>query len=197
MDFKLIIILISVIFVFVGYVPYIIDILKKKTTPHTFTFFVWSLASSITWGLQVYGGAGVGAWITFTVTTICIFIFILSLRYGEKTIKPLDFVFLALALLSLFFWLVVHQPLWSVILVVLTDILGFGPTARKAWDKPHSETLFTWWVAAFRHGFSILALEKFNLLTFLYPTAWTLANIIFCMILLIRRRQVKLLATDA
>ncbi len=192
MDYKIIISIISVILVFVGYVPYIRDILKRKTTPHTFTFLVWGIASSITWALQVHGGAGVGAWITFAVSAICIFIFFLCLKYGEKTITLTDVVFLILALLSLFLWLVVKQPVLSVILVVLTDILGFGPTLRKSWNKPHSETLFTWWVAAFRHTLGIIALEKFNLLTLLYPVAWTLANIIFCLLLIIRRRQIKL-----
>lgn len=192
MDYKIIISIISVILVFVGYVPYIRDILKRKTTPHTFTFLVWGIASSITWALQVHGGAGVGAWITFAVSAICIFIFFLCLKYGEKTITLTDVVFLILALLSLFLWLVVKQPVLSLILVVLTDILGFGPTLRKSWNKPHSETLFTWWVAAFRHTLGIIALEKFNLLTLLYPVAWTLANIIFCLLLIIRRRQIKL-----
>lgn len=191
-NYKLIVSVVSVILVFVGYGSYIRDIIKRKTIPHTFTFLVWSVASSITWALQVHGGAGVGAWITFFVTIVCIFIFFLSLKYGEKTITKLDIIFLILAFTSLFLWLVIDQPVWSVILVVLTDVLGFGPTLRKSWNKPHSETLFAWWVAAFRHGLGIIALEKFNILTLLYPVAWTLANVLFCIILLIRRRYIKL-----
>lgn len=190
-DYRIIISTISVALVFVGYGPYIFDILKKKTTPHTFTFLVWSIASSITWALQVYGGAGVGSWITFTVTSVCIFIFLLCLKYGEKNITALDVVFLALALLSLFLWVVVHQPLWSVILVVLTDVLGFGPTVRKSWNKPHSETLFTWEIAAGRHALGILALEQFNIFTLLYPVAWTAANLLFFVFIVVRRRQLK------
>ncbi|OHA18273.1 MAG: hypothetical protein A2664_02310 [Candidatus Taylorbacteria bacterium RIFCSPHIGHO2_01_FULL_46_22b] len=191
MDYKIIISVISVALVFIGYGWYIRDILQKKTTPHAFTFLGWSLASSIAWALQVYGGAGVGAWITFWVTAVCIFIFFLSLKYGEKNITTLDVMFLLLALSSLFLWIVVDQPVWSVILVVLTDVLSFGPTLRKSWNKPHSETLFTWWVAAFRHGFGILALQKFNILTLLYPIAWTAANVLFCLILIVRRKQIK------
>ncbi|MFA7286731.1 MAG: hypothetical protein WC052_03680 [Patescibacteria group bacterium] len=191
MNFKVVISIISTALVFVGYGPYIFDILKKKTTPHTFTFLVWSIASSITWALQVYGGAGVGAWITFMVAATCIFIFLLCLKYGEKNITVLDVVFLVLALFSLFLWLVVHQPLLSVILIVLTDVLGFGPTVRKSWNKPHSETLFTWEVAAGRHALGILALEQFNIYTLLYPVAWTAANVLFFIFIIVRRRQLK------
>ena len=60
MDYKTIISVISVILVFVGYGPYIFDILKRKTIPHTFTFLVWGIASSITWALQVKGGLELG-----------------------------------------------------------------------------------------------------------------------------------------
>ncbi|MBP7134092.1 hypothetical protein KBA73_02645 [Patescibacteria group bacterium] len=191
MDYKVIISIISVALVFVGYGPYIVDILKKKTTPHTFTFLVWSIASLVTWGLQVHGGAGVGAWSTFIVSSVCILIFLLSLKYGEKKITTLDVVFLILALFSLFLWLVVHQPLLSVILVVLTDILGFGPTIRKTWNKPHAETLFTWEVAAGRHVFGILALAQFNIYTLLYPVAWTAANALFFLLIIVRRKPLK------
>lgn len=191
LNYKIIISLISVILVLIGYGPYVIDIFKGKTKPHLFTFLVWGIASSITWALQVHGGAGVGAWITFTVSAVCIIIFFLCFKYGEKNITTLDVIFLILALTSLFLWLVIDQPIWSVILVVLTDILGFGPTLRKAWDKPHSETLFTWWMAAFRHGLGIAALQRFNLLTLLYPVAWTTSNIIFCIIILIRRAKIS------
>ncbi|HEY4521904.1 MAG TPA: hypothetical protein VJH05_02070 [Candidatus Paceibacterota bacterium] len=191
MNYKILISIISIILVFVGYGPYVWNILKRKTIPHTFTFLVWGLAGSIIWTLQVYGGAGVGAWITFAVSAVCIFILFLCFKYGERSITKLDVVFLVMALFSLFLWLVVKQPLLSVILIVLTDVLGFGPILRKSWNKPHSETLFTWWVAAFRHGLGIVALQNFNIFTLLYPLTWTVIFVIFNLILLIRRKQFK------
>jgi hypothetical protein len=191
MNFKTIVAIISVILVFVGYGPYIWNVIKRKTTPHMFTWLIWSTSSSITWALQVHGGAGVGAWITFAVSAVCIFIFFLSLKYGEKDITKLDIAFFSLALISLFLWLVVHQPVWSVILIVLTDILGFAPTVRKSWNKPHSESLFTWEMCVVRHTFGIMALEQFNIFTLLYPVAWVAANLAFCIVLIVRRKQIK------
>ena len=191
MDYKIIISLIAVALSLVGYGVYIRDILNRKTVPHAFTFLIWSIASSITWALQVYGGAGVGAWITFVVTVVCIFIFFLSLKYGEKKITVLDIAFLTLSLISLFLWLVAKQPIWSVILIVATDVLGFGPTIRKSWNKPHEESLFTWELTAFRHALGIIALEKFNILTLLYPVVWVAVNLLFSIFLRVRRSRVK------
>lgn len=191
MDYKIIISLIAVALSFWGYGIYIRDIIKRKTVPHAFTFLIWGTASSITWALQVYGGAGIGSWITFAVAAICIVIFFLSLKYGEKKITILDIVFLALSLVSLLLWLGANQPVWSVILIVITDVSGFGPTIRKSWNKPHEETLFTWELTAFRHALGILALEKFNILTLLYPVVWVAVNVLFSIFLIIRRSQLK------
>lgn len=191
MDYKTIISVIGVILSFVGYGVYVRDILAGKTVPHTFTFLIWSIASTTTWGLQVHGGAGVGAWITLAVSLICIFIFFLSLKYGEKEITKLDVTFLVISLIAIFLWLVVDQPVWSIILLVGSDVSGFGPTIRKSWNKPFNESLFTWELTAFRHGLTIFALEKFNILTLLYPITWTVVNAAFSIFLIVRRRQIK------
>ncbi len=190
MDYKTIIGIIAVILAFVGYIPYIRDILKKKTTPHTFTWLIWTLAVGISAALQISGGAGGGAWTTVAVTFMCAFIFALGLKNGKRDIAKIDIIFFALALVSLFLWLVIHQPVWSIILIVLTDLLGFAPTIRKSWNNPYSETLSTYQITAFRHGLSIFALQQFNILTWLYPIAWTIANVVFCILLITRRRAI-------
>ncbi|MDB5259741.1 MAG: conserved hypothetical rane protein [Candidatus Taylorbacteria bacterium] len=191
MDYKIFISIIAVILTFVGYVPYIRDVIKKKTKPHAFTWFVFTLSGGVGYALQVFGGAGVGSWALLAAVIICFVIFILSLRIGDKDVAPSDFIFLFLALVSLFLWLVVKQPVWSAILAAATELLGFMPTIRKSWNNPHSETLWTYEVAFFRHGLSIFALQRFNILTLLYPIAWTAANLIFCIILVVRRKISK------
>lgn len=185
---KLIISIIATILVFVAYAPYINDILKNRTTPHIFTWLVWSLAVGISAGLQIVGGAGVGALVTVATTFVCVIIFLLSIKKGSSDIAKVDVIFLILALTSIYLWLVIDKPVWSVILIVTTDLLGFVPTIRKSWLRPHSETLVTYQITALRHGLSIFALQKFNILTLLYPIAWTLANALFSLMLILRRR---------
>jgi hypothetical protein len=190
-NYKIIISLTAVILSFVGYIPYIIDVLKKRTTPHVFTWLVWSLAVGVSTGLQIVGGAGVGSWTSICITVLCFFIFILSLRTGDRHVTFVDIVFLLLALTSLFLWLVVKEPTWSVILVVSTDVLGFAPTLRKSWNNPYSETLFTYELSTFRHILTIFALQRFNILTLLYPIVWVFANLIFSLILIFRRKVIR------
>lgn len=197
MDYKIIISSGAVILTFVGYVPYIRDVLKKKTKPHVFTWLVFTLAGGVAYALQVVGGAGVGSWALLAAVIVCFIIFLLGLRIGDKDITRSDVIFLLLALISLLLWLVVRQPVWSVILATAVEILGFVPTIRKSWNAPYSETLFAYQIAFFRHGISIAALNQFNILTLLYPVAWTLSNLIFWIFIIVRRKQIKPPASQA
>ena len=182
---------IAVLINFVGYIPYIRDIFKGKTTPHVYSWFIWSFVTGIVFALQVSAGAGVGAWVSLAVAAICFFIFILGLKNGKKNITGSDTACLILALIALFLWLVVKQPVFSIILLVSGDLLGFVPTIRKAWVKPYSETLFLFESNVLSNGLGILALQRYNIVTWLYPVSWTIANLFFCVALIVRRRQVN------
>lgn len=189
-DLKTTVSIIAILLTFIGYIPYIHDTLNKKTTPHIYTWFIWGLVTAIAYGLQVSGGAGVGSWITLAVAIFCFFIFVLGLRYGKKDIAQSDTVFFILSFVALFLWLIAKQPVLSVILTSSIDMLGFAPTIRKSWNKPHSETLFFYEFSAFRHGLSLLALQHYSVVTWLYPGTWALANALFSIILIIRRAKI-------
>jgi len=190
-DIKVIISVVAVVLTFVGYIPYIRDTIKGKTTPHVYTWFIWGFVTAIAFALQVAGGAGVGAWVTLAVVIVSIGIFLFGLRNGKKDITRSDTAFLILSLVALALWLFAKQPVLSVILVSSIDMLGFVPTIRKSWNKPFSETLFTYELSAFRHGLSLFALQQYSIITWLYPATWTIANLLFSIILIVRRRQVK------
>lgn len=186
---KIFISIIGVILTFIGYVPYIRDVLKNKTTPHAFTWFIYTLVGFIALALQIKGGAGVGYWTLLAADIFCLIIFILSLKFGTKDITISDVFFLILAFISLYLWLAINKPVWSVILATTTEILGFAPTIRKSWNNPNSETLFLYQTSALRQLLSIFSLQKINILTALYPFAWAVANGVFSLILVIRRKN--------
>lgn len=188
-EVKTIISIIAVLLTFIGYAPYVRDTISGKTKPHVYTWFIWGLVTAIAYGLQVSAGAGVGSWVTLAVAIISFFIFALGLRNGKKDITRADTGFFILSFVALFLWLVVKQPVLSVIFVSSIDLLGFVPTIRKSWNKPYSETLFSYELNTFRHGLSVLALQRYSIVTWLYPVSWVFANGLFSVILIIRRKQ--------
>ena len=183
--------LVAVFLTFIGYFPYILDILNKKTKPHVFSWIIWTIVTGIIYLLQVSDGAGAGSWVTLCLTLILLLIVFLSIKNGHKDIKKLDLVFLILALLALPIWLIIKQPILSIILLTTIDMLGFLPTIRKSWNSPYSETLSFYIITTFRHGISILALEKYTIVTWLFPVSWVLGNALFSLFLMIRRKSRK------
>ncbi len=181
--------LIAVFLAIVGYVPYLRDTLKRKTTPHIYTWFIWGTVTTIAYALQVSGGAGVGSWVTLAVAIVAYIIFALGLRNGSKDITRSDTVFFVLSFVAIFLWLVARRPVLSVILVSTIDMLGFVPTIRKSWSKPYSETLFTYELNAVRHGLSVFALQQYSIVTWLYPVSWAFANAFFSLMIIFRRKR--------
>lgn len=182
--------IVAIILTVIAYIPYIRNSLSGKTTPHIYTWFIWGFVTLIAFGLQVSAGAGVGAWVTLAIVVACFSVFILGMTRGKKDITKLDTLFFFLALISLFLWLIAKQPVLSILLVVITDMLGFIPTIRKSWNKPYSETLFLYALNSFRQALSILALEQYSIVTWLYPATWAIANALFSISLVARRKQV-------
>jgi len=93
-DFKVILGVVAVLLTFSAYVPYIKDILKGKTRPHLFSWFLWGFVTLIVFALQVKGNAGVGSLVTLSAAIMCVVVFILGLfKQSTKYITKMDIVF--------------------------------------------------------------------------------------------------------
>src|SRR3989344_1637280 len=188
-DFKAILGLISVILGVVAFIPYLNDTLRGKTLPHVYTWFAWGLITLVAFAMQITSGAGAGSWVTLTAALMAFIIFVLGIRKGKKDVTKIDTFFFITALLALFFWIVVKQPTVSAILLVSVGIFSFVPTLRKSWNKPFTETLSTYAINTLRHLISFFALSQYSFLTGFFPVVWGTTNILFVMILIIRRKK--------
>ena len=175
--------------VFVAYIPYVRDVLRGKTKPHVYSWFIWGLLSLLVAGLQLQEGAGPGAYMTLAAGFVSFFIFFLGLRNGKKDITKTDTAVFILALFATGIWLLAEQPLTSMILLVGAGTLGSIPTFRKSWHKPHSETLFYWAISPFRHALSMGAITSYNAVTLLNPLVWVVINSVMSVMLIFRRRS--------
>lgn len=184
--------IVAIALTFIAYIPYLRDLIKRRTQPHVFTWLVWATVAMISFGLQIQASAGMGAYVTLAASIVCLAVFLIGLfqKTAKRNIKKVDIVFLIAAFLALIMWLVAKQPVVSVLMLCLVDSLGFLPTIRKSWGKPYSETLATFAINMIRFILSIIALSEYNFVSTFYPAYSVLANILFCSMLVIRRRQV-------
>jgi|SRR3989338_3035387 len=192
MDIKTLFAVVGSIVGVVFTIPYIVDIFRHKTQPHSYSWFVWTLLQTTGLLVMFSTGAGIGATYLVASTGMCAFIFFLSLRYGTKNITLFDTVCLIAALSAMFVWFFLHDALLSIILVSCIDFVGFLPTFRKAYEEPWSETVSNYFSGGIAQAFSIIALSEYHVATVLYLATLSSANMIFTTMVLVRRRTIKL-----
>lgn len=173
-----------------SYIPYFRDIFRHRTKPHAFSWFIWFTLTAIGFAAQLSDNGGPGAWVTGFTALVSFFIFLAAVWWGERDITLSDWICLAGALLAIGFWAVTETPLLSVVLITVIDAIGFIPTFRKSYHKPHEETMQTFALSAVKHVLAIMALNNYSIVTILYPASLVIMNGLFVS-MLIKRRKIK------
>ena len=169
MPYKEILSAIAIALTFAAFVPYIRTIIGGTTKPHVFSWVIWGSTTFAVFLAQLEGKGGVGAWPIGVSGSITIFIAWLAyLKQADITITRTDWLFFISALSSLPLWYFTSDPLWAVVILTTVDVLGFGPTFRKAYSSPHSESLLFFALFAVRNILVILALEHYSVTTVLF-----------------------------
>lgn len=173
------------------FLPYIRSIRHGQTKPHVFSWMIWGLGTVIVFFAQLAGKGGIGAWPIGLSGLITLYVAWLAHRHrGDASITRLDWLFLLLALAALPCWFLTADPLWAVVVLTTSDLLGFGPTFRSAWQKPHEERTGFYALATLRNLLVILALEHRSLTTVLFPAAVGLGCLLLVILIAGRRLAV-------
>lgn len=171
--------------------PYIIDILKKKTKPHLYSWLVWTPLTFFAYFSQLAGNAGPGAWTTGITAVLCLAVLTLTLFRGSRDITYIDNLSLLGVIVAALFWFYFQSPLATIIWVTTIDALGFVPTIRKSYKTPFEETLLTHILSVAKHLLSVLAITNLSFLTAVYPVTIGIANIILVLVLLRQRKAIS------
>ena len=191
MPYKETLAIVAIVLTFAAFFPYIRSIIKGDTKPHVFSWVIWGSTTCVVFLAQREDGGGAGAWVIGVSGVITLFIAYLAYtKRTDITITRLDKVFFISALSSLPFWYFTADPLWAVIILTVVDVLGFGPTARKAYAKPHSEPLLFFGLFVIRNGVVILALEHYSVTTVLFPAVIGVTSLLLIILIGFWRRVV-------
>ena len=173
MDLKIILGTVAALLALVSSYLYIKDIFRGNTKPHTYTWLVWSIVTTIAFLGQWVSGGGPGSWATGVAAVVTIFTLVLSLKgnYGTKDITNFDKICLGLAIISILPWLLTKNVLWSVIFATFIDLVAFFPTMRKTWYAPKSESLGSMYADAVKHSLSIFSMGSYSLVNVVFPVS--------------------------
>lgn len=172
-----------------AYYPYVRGILRGTVRPHVFSWVIWGFATLVVFFAQLQGRGGAGAYAVGVSALITIGIAVLAwMRRADVVVTRTDWLFFVVALTSLPLWYLTAEPLVAVVILTVVDLLGFGPTVRKAWSAPYSENLPFYVIFVVRNGLVVLAMETWSLTTLLFPAAIGLGCLALALMIVARRR---------
>ena len=171
-----------------SFVLYFYNIFYGKIKPHAFSWFIWGLLEAIVFFASISRGGGAGAWATGVTSLLCFTVSLIAFSTKNHHFMRLDWFCLCAAFFGILFWRVTGDPLTAVIIVTITDAIGFVPTFRKSYFAPHEEMVTMYALSAAKLFTALFALESLNLTTTIYPLTGVITNTLFTIMLLMRRR---------
>lgn len=175
----------------IAYAPYLKDVLANKTKPHIFSWTIWGLMTGIAFFSQIAGGAGFGSALMGLTTFLCFLMVGLSFKKGTRDIVLVDWLAAIGSIVALVFWLLTKSPYLSVIIITVSDLLATYPTIRKTYNNPHQETEIYYFLNSIKYVLGTIALEKYTVVTALYPIYLVLINGVIFALVFFRKKHVK------
>jgi len=187
-DITTIFVSISAILVFAAMPPYIIDVIKGKTTPERMTWFILSLLGVIVFISQAEAGASWSLVFSGLDTLGSITVLGLSFWHGAGGATKLDFLALCIAAIGVVVSFIAKDPFAALVGVIVADFSGMVLTIIKVWKDPKSETTVSWLLFATAGVFGLLTISEWTFGVFIYPLYLVVINYSIPVIQLIRSR---------
>lgn len=173
----------------VALLPYIIDVVRKKTKPNIVSWFTWTLLTSIATAAAFAAGEPEAAFLTLANAIGTFTIVLLGLKNGIAKLSLFDIACQVGAITALVAWLVLDLPIIAIAGVVFIDFLGVLPTIRHSWVSPEEETWQTFALSTIAPVFTIASISMFNFENLLYPLYLLIADGLVMVIIIYRRKQ--------
>ena len=190
MDFKVLLGFIATGLAIISYIPYIRDMRRGQTKPHAFSWLIWAVITYIAGTAQLTSGGGWGSMVAFTTGTISAWIAYYSFRHRAVAITKSDWISLIVAFAAIPLWIITKQPLLSVIIISIIDLVAFWITIRKTYNMPYSENMAQNLMSTLKHVLTITAQQQYSWTTLLYPASLAVTTAGFCIMIIVRRVQV-------
>lgn len=173
-----------------GFVPYIVAIIKRQTQPMKTSWLIWAGLDGITfagmYATDAVNGQIVGAF------TGAIIVFLLSLKYGKSGWTRVDTWSLAGALAGIALWGVFGSPVLGMLMTQAIGLIGAIPTFVNVWYKPQDESRVGWcffWASCIP---AMLAIPALNWEHLIQPVGFLTGNSIMMYLLFIHRSAVQM-----
>lgn len=164
--------------------PYILDVIKKKTKPRIISWLNWSLLSGIAGAASLSDHQYAAAILSFSATIETMIVVILGWRYGDRKFDKFDAYCQIGAVAGLILWFIFNSPAIAVMASVLIDFVATLPTVKHSWHKPNEETWITFLLAGVAALFTIAAAKEARITSLANPIYLVFINFLIAGILI-------------
>jgi hypothetical protein len=181
-------VLISFIIFIIGDIPYIIDILKKKTKPRIVSWAVWGTLGAISGFASLSDYQYPAAFLSFLGAVMIFIIIALGYKHGDRHFSALDIVCFIGSMCGLVLWYFSGSASLAILVVIGIDLIGTIPTVVHSWKKPHEETWITYASSAVGCVLIVMAASDWRVTSVAYPIYSIVCCVIFVWIILARKK---------
>lgn len=147
---------------FWGGLDYLKDTLQGKNQPNRVTWLMWTIAPAIGTVAALTEGVGWLVLPVFLAGFNPFLIFLASFTNKKAFWKhtKLDYSFGFFSFMALILWWITKEPNIAILFAIISDLFAAGPTYKKAWTHPESESSFTFFTSIIGQLSVFLVLES-------------------------------------
>lgn len=186
---------IYIVITILGLSSYIIGLWKiliNQYSPSTFSRVVWVLLAVNSFSSVALSNSSQASLLLAAISLAGnIAICIASFWKGTKEMGQLEYVCVALLILSGLVWIFFNAPLVNLGISLLAHFIGAGPTYKKVFRNPHSENMAFWLLFFLASVLSIFVSDTMSFKAIILPVYYALfdGSII---VLILRKSMMKL-----
>ncbi len=166
---------------------------RGQAKPNLVSWLVWVLAPVSAGLVSISLGAGESSVPIFMAafTPLCVVILGLYKKSAHWKASTLDYVCLALSLISLLSFIILKTGTLATTFAILADLIAFVPTYIKSYKAPESENLGPYLSGLFNPFISVATLSAITFNTAGFALYLFLGNLLEIAIVLIRKKFKK------
>jgi hypothetical protein len=168
---------------------YVWQTLRGEARPHPLSWLIFGILTGTAYLVQRDEAAGAGSWVMGVTAIVCLLLCLMSFWRGERVFPWYEWAFLFAAAVIFIFYLWSRQPTIAAVLAAFVNMLGFGPTVTKAWQRPHSDSITTFALNSIKFIPAFFAMNNLSLATCVMPAALVVANAVVALIIYARRAR--------
>lgn len=180
----------SIILVF-SILPYIVNVIKRRTKPRIISWAIWALLNAISAAVAFSDGQYATAAFSATMFLLDGAVAVIGWEDGNRQITLMGKICLGGSLVGIIMWLLLDSPELAIIVSIVVNFIACIPTIVHAWQKPKEETWSAFLISDFASILTLIIATEWSITSIAFPLYFTIMNLFISIVIITRLKQRK------